>query len=305
MKRFVSRRVVLLWSACVAASLMVVHAAPAAPELPAVPLVISADEGVAAVSLAPASVSASGLENTRRPTRRDEARTAPKLQSFVSQLLGENTGTFSSGRRTQRRVREANRFVSQLFRKVLNSQINPRRRRAPAAGGNLSVLAVASVVTAAGLTLEEDVSLDFTLNTQGYHADLTQQYQRTTEAGASLQVDYTPLPAQDAVDGSLVAAFIRESTTPTTGVLVLIALDSGLPALLETYGVANETVSERAITLPYDLSLTGSANGTLTAPSPSFDDVYYAKADVLGIAVPPTLAEQVEALVGRLGEGVE
>lgn len=305
MRKFAHRGVALFLSASVAAALLVARAVPAGPQPPAVPLAISADEGIAAVSLVEETVSANGLGPVRRPTRRDEARTAPKLQRFVTQLLKEASGTFSSGRRTQRRVREANRLVARLFRKAMVGQINPRRRRAPAAGGNLSVLAVASVVTASGLTLDEEVSLDFTLNTKSYHADLTEVFQRTTEAGATLQVDYTALPAQEAVDGSLFAAFIRESSAPTTGVLLVGAFDSTLPSLLETYGVTNETVSERAITIPYELSLTGSLNGTLTAASPSFDDLYYAKENVLGIAVPPALAEQAEALIGSLSNGVE
>lgn len=304
MRPSVSRRVPLFVAFAVGAALLAgARTAGAVPAIPEVPLVVVADEGIAAVSLK--ANTTSGTRSAFRPTRRDEVRVVPKLQSLLNSVVRmQGATTFSSSRRTQRRLREAGSFVSRLFRRILDRQINPSRRHAPTAGGNLSALGLASVVTAAGFTMEEDVSVTLTLNGQSYQASLTQEYKRNTENGASLVVDYSALPAPGAVDGTLFAAFIRESSAPTIGLLVMGVFDDGLPDLVDDYGLTNETVTAKAVNVPYVLALTGAVRGTLTADDPSVDDVYFARENVLGIAVPEALAEQVAVLVQRLSNGV-
>jgi hypothetical protein len=161
--------------------------------------------------------------------------------------------------------------------------------------GDAAGLGIGAVVTTQ-MTLDETLSLDFTISGSSHHLDLDQVVTKTI-SGSQIQANHSALPTEDQASPYLFALLARETSAPGTGVLLLLLVD---PLLRNTLGVADTDYDGAETTFDYDATITGSVSGPHDANTPTFEDRVYGKSGILQIGVPPELAEQAEALLKGL-----
>ena len=99
-----------------------------------------------------------------------------------------------------------------------------------------------------------------------------------------MQLDYSP------GDGAIFAALLRDVTAPGTGLLSLTVQDATLAAQLAEFGLTNGKAAGGDVSVPLQVTLTGSESGDHAAPvGTSFTSVYVAVPDLFGVAIPADL----------------
>lgn len=262
-------------------------------------LVTDGTQGVVAVSLPVVTPSPGPPPQT--PLFRDERRTAYQLVDWIHFLLiQEIDNTLSEGRKTRRRARILSREVIRTLRTTVLRQIarpagSPRR-----AGGRLGVFATVQAVTHVGLTLSERLVVTATLAGRDYSAVLDKSRKGTSDPGELVQVRYNG-PDDPASGGVLFAALVRESIAPEKGVLLLVVLDRTLLDLLDDFGITNETVDDRPVSIPFGITFTPELAGTRFAPDEALEAGYSARRAILGLATPPYMRNSAQNLLASYG----
>ncbi|HTE17219.1 MAG TPA: hypothetical protein VK689_02430 [Armatimonadota bacterium] len=286
-RHWIMAGIVVLLGACLAGP------ARALPGAARVPLAVTGAEGLLAIHFRAEGVSAQAVSprGGRKSVKALAGWSASMLRAQVATVLPD-----------VQRADRATRLVNRLYGRAL-------ARRAGGGSGpvikgvssdRLSVLSLyAGVATA--MSLDEPLSLELTVGGRPYSVSLDRRSKQATGGGASVQIDYTAPPAGGALNGGLFVALIREGGTPGVGVLVVGLFARELPDLLAGAGATNATqVVGTPVSVPFSLSLVGAWSGTHAANEASFDTLYFAVEDAVGIGVPEALAAQAAALLGQV-----
>ena len=279
--------IAVLLGACLAGPARALHGAPDAP------LAVTGADGLFALHFRAEGVSAQGL------SPRGGRKSMKVLSGWSSALLRTQVATVLPN---VRRADRATRLVNRLYGRMLNRQAGGSRGPVVkgVSSGRLSMLSLSAGVATA-MSLDEPLSLELTVGGRPYSVFLDRRSKQATGGGASVQIDYTAPPTSSALDGGLYAALIREGGTPGVGVLVVGLFTRELPDLLAASGATNATqVAGTPVTVPFSLSLVGASSGAHAADGASFDTLYFAVEDAVGIGVPEALAAQAAALLGQV-----
>ena len=291
------RQLRLLGSLGAAALLLgfIISHAAAGPQPVDRPLNVTGSEGLFAVSLPDTSNSALAL------SRKSERRTLKAFKRWLTTATHDQLQTALPGRKVAR----AEKLIVKLITRQLDGQQTRGSARTALAPGEsrLNALSLYSTFTVVGLNLNESLSAKFNLAGKEYAALLTERTMQAAGDGLTLQIDYTAVPTGDSVNGTLFAAVVRETTLPSTGVLVIATVDSELSERLDGLGATNTDAAGTPLNIPYQLELDGVTSGAHVADGPSFDVLYFAKSGVAGIGVPEELAEAVAQLLLQISGG--
>ncbi|MBM3457969.1 MAG: hypothetical protein FJX77_05500 [Armatimonadetes bacterium] len=257
------------------------------------PLVLVGSAGLVGVTLDEQAVSPASI------SPRTAKKVVTRLNTLFSRLVQDQTGR-ALGRRA--RSSRALRTVNNLFTTLLARQIATPTGRvsAQALSGPIGVAVVAAPFTTGGLDFTTAYDLGYNLRGTGYGARLDSR-QTVSSGGTTIQVDFTSLPAGAPQDGTVIAALLRATSNANAGLLVVGVFDSNLPAVLEESGIVNATSSNVSVEIPFDLAI-GLVDGVVheTPDDPVFPGRYFAKENVVGLSVPPTLVSGIQSLVNSL-----
>lgn len=254
------------------------------------PLIISASEGLFAVTF-PEEEAVGALSISKK----GQKRAVKVLNRWVADVVSRSMGSELPVEKPARAQKRLAKLISSLLNRQQSAREDPFGFTASVP--RLNALTVAAGVTVVGMTLDETLDVEFTLDGGAYFAALDNRATYAAGEGAVLQIDFSSPPARGELDGSLFVALVRETSAPGLGLLVVGVFDSALPDILSELGAPNSTESALAVTIPYELQLTGSTSGVHDAELPSFDALYYAREDVLGVGVPAELAELAASLI--------
>jgi hypothetical protein len=262
------------------------------------PVAVTSDEGLFAITLPAGQPTALGLR--ARGKQRAEQGTEALLKSLVTGQIQAAIGRGELRGKAKRLANTALTLVLQKLREQIVGVGSSSVGTQAVGDGNLNVLATAAGVTVVGLQSDEELTVGYSVGGTTYSAALDQQRLVSGSGGVTLQIDYSTPPSRDNLDGSLFAALIRDTEAGGIGVLVVVVLDSSLPDVLSPLGAVNADAAGTPITIPYSITLTGSETGEHHSVAPSFDDLYYAKQGVVGLAVPEALSEAAQKLLSKV-----
>jgi hypothetical protein len=162
------------------------------------------------------------------------------------------------------------------------------------AGQAVGLLGIAAAV-AAPTNLKETLTVRLEVNGASYETTIT-EVETLALGSLKVQVNF-PFPFGQSTQPFLVALFLRETKSPGTGLLLLLAAD---PLLRDALGVQDADFAGTELAVSYELGVTGSQSGPHQADNPGFTDLVYGKTGVAQLGVPAALASQAQAFLESL-----
>lgn len=185
---------------------------------------------------------------------------------------------------------DAIEVIQPLFQQLLARQADA------ASGPGVSTLVLVADTFAPDISHESQTYF-LTVAGKTYSNNPKKHTLRKVGHGYTIRISHTPAPSDDELDGFLFVAVVRLIQYPDRGLVILGVIDSELAANLEANGITNTDANGTEVTIPYSLNIQGAKSGNHRANNKSFQVLYYAAADVYGVAAPADLADEAQSFL--------